>query len=94
MENQDKIVKGKKYDVDELVKIGDHIHNSSSSFIMCINDLDDIDKEKSIFFSSHGGKEDIVLMFAQVIEKNPKMEVMLLEALATYNILHEIKNKK
>lgn len=84
----------KKYSVEELVVIGDHIHNASCSFIMCVNDLDDTDNKKSILFSSHGRKDDMVTMFVSVLEKNPKIENLMIEAIAMYNITKENKKNR
>jgi hypothetical protein len=94
MENKNKPETKKKYSVDELVLIGDHIHNSSASFVVCLNDLDDVDMKKSVFFSSHGYQDDIVTLFTQIIEKNPRIENLLIEAIATYNILNADKKIK
>jgi hypothetical protein len=83
----------KKYSVEDLVKIGDGIHNSTTSFILVDNDKTDSDKGY-IMFSSHGQRADVIRMFVQLFEKNPKYEEIMIEAIATYNILkHNEKNE-
>lgn len=92
MENKTNPSKKVKYTTEELVRIGDHIHDSSCSFIMCINDLDDQDNKKNILFSSHGDKDDMVMMFVQVLDKNPKLELLFIKAIATYNVMKHQDN--
>lgn len=87
MENKAKNTNRRKYTIDELVRIGDHIHDSSCSFIMCINDLDESDNKKNILFSTHGKEEDLVMMFFEVLKKNPKMELIMLKSMAIYNAM-------
>ena len=92
MENKTTTSRKKRYSIEELVKIGDQIHDSSCSFIMCINDLDNKDSEKSILFSSHGVEEDVLLMFVEVLKKNPKIEYTMLKSMAIYNAMKMEEN--
>jgi hypothetical protein len=76
----------KKYSVEDLVKIGDAIHDSTTSFILVDNDKSEGNKGY-IMFSSHGHRLDVIKMFVQLFEKNETYETLMMEAIATYNIL-------
>ena len=80
----------RKYNVEDLVKIGDGIHNCTTSFILVDNDKSESNKGY-IMFSSHGQRSDVIKMFVELFDKDEKYEALMMEAIATYNIL---KSKK
>ena len=84
--NQSEEKTSKKYNVDDLVRIGDGIHSSTTSFILVENDKTEISKGY-IMFSSHGKRSDVIRLFIELFEKNDTYIEILLEAIATHQLL-------
>lgn len=63
-----------KYDVEDLVKIGDAIHNSTASFIVVANR---INETFELTTSLHGEYEKVIQMLAYVFENDPKLTKIL-----------------
>lgn len=68
----------KKYSIEELVTIGDDIHNSVASFIVAKNE---VDKKQKLTFAVHGSREDIVDMLYNIFLKNPNYEDIMIDAI-------------
>lgn len=63
-----------KYDLEDLVKIGDAIHNSTASFIVVANR---IGETFELTTSLHGEYEKVIQMLVYVFENDPKLTKIL-----------------
>ncbi len=67
------------YQIDELVTIGDHLHNCQTAIV--IADVYD-GKNHNTMGSATGNRRDIVNMIALMLEQNAELESIILEAVA------------
>jgi hypothetical protein len=67
-----------KYSIDELVTIGDDIHNSIASFIVAKNSGEE---KQKITFAVHGSREDVVEMLYKIFVKNSYCEDIMIDAI-------------
>lgn len=67
------------YSINDLVAIGDHLHNSKTALV--IADIPSADgKQHTTMGSATGTHKDIVLMILAILEKNEQMEELITEA--------------
>jgi hypothetical protein len=67
------------YSINDLVAIGDHLHNSKTALV--IADIPSADgKQHTTMGSAVGTHKDIVLMILAILEKNEQMEELITEA--------------
>jgi hypothetical protein len=72
--------KDARYTIEELVAIGDHIHNSTTALIIC--DVPEKDGEHTTTMATANGKrKDLVMMVYAVLKKQPFIESVLCEAI-------------
>ena len=68
----------KGFSIKDLVKIGDHIHESKTALI--ISDIAKPDGTHSILGSATGNRRDIVLMIYSILKDNKGLEELISEA--------------
>lgn len=75
MENERK---NKGYNFDDLVKIGDQIHDSKTALI--VSDIEHDDGTHTTMGSATGRKRDIIIMLFTIMKENPTLEEIISEA--------------
>jgi metal-responsive CopG/Arc/MetJ family transcriptional regulator len=80
-----------RYEVDDLVKIGDAIHGSFASFVIAANDPQK-DKDANITTAIHGHEDEVIEMLKIVFDENPVMRHIVVSAL--HRLRTEILHKK
>ena len=81
IENHIKMAKiEKKLTIDQLVQIGDAIHDSHCSLIIVANKTPN-ESESKIMFANHGDYTKVRNMIYQVIKRNQQIKEILFDAL-------------
>ena len=75
MENERK---NKGYNFDDLVKIGDQIHDSKTALIL--SDIEHDDGTHTTMGSATGTKRGIIIMLFTIMKENPTLEEIISEA--------------
>jgi hypothetical protein len=75
--------KKENYTVEELVKIGDHIHNCTTAFIIA-----DIDQkgEHNVLITAKGKRDEIAVMLLETMMKDQRVAEIIELAFANYLI--------
>lgn len=68
----------KGYNYDDLVKIGDHIHDSKTAII--VSDIEHPDGTHTTLGSAVGKRGDIIQMLYNIMKGNKEMEDLISEA--------------
>ena len=71
------------YSIDELVKIGDHIHNCTTAFI--IADINEGDGH-NVLITAKGKRDDIVVMLIETMMKDQRVAELIELSFANYVI--------
>jgi hypothetical protein len=81
-----------KYSVEDLVTIGDAIHDSYASFIIAANKGKSGD-DSSITYSIHGHSSEVVNMLSKVLAENNLFREIVFEAISkmTLKVAEKIK---
>lgn len=86
----EKIKKDIKYRVEDLVTIGDAIHDSYASFIIVAN-KEKLGVDPSITTAIHGHHAEVVDVLARVLEENDLLRNLMFEALTKMTINLSLK---
>jgi hypothetical protein len=70
---------GKGYTIDDLVKIGDQLHDSSSAIVLTL--VKHNDGTCTSLGSATGTNKDLTMLIIQVLENSPELESLFYEAL-------------
>jgi hypothetical protein len=70
--------KDKGYDYDDLIKIGDQIHESKTALI--VSDIEHEDGTHTTMGSATGKRRDIIIMLFTIMKSNPQLEELISEA--------------
>lgn len=79
MSNYDKQRENLGFQIDELVAIGDHLHNCQTALI--IADVYD-GKDHTTMGCATGSKNNLLTMIQVILEQNPQLEDIIIEAVA------------
>ena len=69
----------KKLTIEQLVEIGDAIHDSTCSFILVANPQDN--ETTKITMVNHGSEHKVKKMISDVIKRSPRIKDILVDAL-------------
>jgi hypothetical protein len=70
---------GKGYNIDDLVKIGDALHDSTSAIVLTL--VKNTDGSCTTFGSATGTGKDLITLIVEVLENTPELETLFTEAL-------------
>ena len=70
--------KDKGYCIEELVELGDKLHDCSSAIVLTL--IKNSDETETCFGSASGRRSDLTKLIMDVLENQPELEAILTEA--------------
>jgi|688.fasta_scaffold01602_66 hypothetical protein len=73
-----------KYNTEELVEIGDYIHECENAFIIADNPLRTTNNKDDILFTMKGNKLELMSILIQAMQENEELCEFIVLCSATY----------